>query len=237
MLFENEDFLVVDKPAHWLVHPTKPDGPPTLWNELCQLLAYELLGGGQVSCVNRLDRETSGLLLVAKNKRTARHLSRLIKRSEIEKAYLAICWGEARASTFTVDAPIIRQGDVRESRIWLKRSIDPAGDPAVTHCRRLAQWQKNGQTFSLIEARPLTGRTHQIRVHLSSIGLPIVGDKLYGPDENLYLEFIQTGWTPRLAGKLLLSRHALHATRLAFDAPQAYRFSSPLPADLHRLLP
>ncbi|MBV8898971.1 MAG: RluA family pseudouridine synthase [Verrucomicrobia bacterium] len=238
IIFENQNFLAVDKPAHWMVHPTRPGGPPTVWDELRQLLAYELLGGGQVSFVNRLDRETSGLLVVAKNKATARHLSRRIERSEISKVYLAICWGEAPAPAFTVDAPILRQGSVRPSRIWLKRCIDPAGDLARTHCRRLAGWVKNGQTFSLIEARPLTGRTHQVRVHLKSAGLPIVGDKIYGPDENLYLEFIETGWTPRLADVLLLDRHALHASGLAFTLHgHRYEFSAPLPDDLETLLP
>ena len=88
-----------------------------------------------------------------------------------------------------------------------------------------------------MEARPLTGRTHQIRVHLSSAGLPIVGDKIYGPDENLYLEFIQTGWTPRLAAELLLERHALHAAGLAFNLHgRHYAFTAPLPDDLKALL-
>ncbi|MBW0000385.1 MAG: RluA family pseudouridine synthase [Verrucomicrobia bacterium] len=237
VVFEDDDFLVIDKPPHWMVHPTKPGGPPTVWDELRELLAYELLGGGQVSFVNRLDRETSGLILVAKNRATARCLSHRIERSEISKVYLAICWGEAPAPAFTIDAPILRQGRVRPSRIWLKRCIDPGGDPAVTHCRRLAGWMADGRSFSLIEARPLTGRTHQIRVHLQSAGLPIVGDKIYGPDENLYLDFIETGWTPRLAAELLLDRHALHAGGLAFTLHgQNYEFTAPLPADLRTLL-
>jgi 23S rRNA pseudouridine1911/1915/1917 synthase len=82
----------------------------------------------------------------------------------------------------------------------------------------------------LVKAHPSTGRTHQIRVHLASLGYPIVGDKIYGPDENLYLRFIETGWTDELAGRLLLERHALHASRLCIDEQRDW--SSPLPRDL-----
>ena len=88
--------------------------------------------------------------------------------------------------------------------------------------------------FSLIRAMPTTGRTHQIRVHLASLGHPLVGDKIYGPDEQLYLQFIKTGWTPELERQLLLPRHALHATKLAIEGEGEW--TSPLPVDLAKFL-
>src|SRR2546430_13957285 len=105
---EEKDFLVLDKPAHLLMHPTKPGGPRTLWSELCELLAFEIENGGQVSLINRLDRETSGLVLVAKNAATARELGRLVKRHQIEKAYAAITLGWPEPDQFQVDQPLLR---------------------------------------------------------------------------------------------------------------------------------
>ena len=119
------------------------------------------------------------------------------------------------------------------SKIYLKQTIDSRGAEAVTDFRVVKRFQKltaNGESFSLVRAQPLTGRTHQIRVHLASLGHPIVGDKIYEPAENLYLRFIETGWTDELAHKLLLERHALHASRLRIDERRDW--ASPLPKDL-----
>ena len=230
---EADDYIVVDKPPMLLVHPTKPDGAATLWAELRQLLAFEIAGGGQVSIVNRLDRETSGIVLVAKTTAAAREFGLLMQSRRVTKEYDAIVWGWAEWETKTVAAPIIRQGEIGTSRIYLKQTIDRHGAEAVTDFRVVNRFQKltpNGKAFSLVKAQPLTGRTHQIRVHLASLGHPIVGDKIYGPDENLYLSFIETGWTDELAHKLLLKRHALHASRLRIDERRDW--SSPLPKDL-----
>jgi 23S rRNA pseudouridine1911/1915/1917 synthase len=230
---ETNDYIVVDKPPLLLVHPTKPDGATTLWAELRQLLAFEIASGGQVSIVNRLDRETSGIVLVAKTTAAAREFGLLMQSRRVTKEYHALVWGWPDWETETVDAPIIRQGEVGASKIYLKQTIDPGGAEAVTNFRVVKRFQKltpNGEAFSLVKAHPLTGRTHQIRVHLASLGHSIVGDKIYGPDENLYLRFIETGWTDELANKLLLERHALHASRLRIDERRDW--SSPLPKDL-----
>jgi 23S rRNA pseudouridine1911/1915/1917 synthase len=263
---ETDDYLVVDKSPFLLTHPTKPNGQPTLWKELRELLAFEIANGGQVSIVNRLDRETSGLVLVAKTSAAARRFGLLMQQQRFEKEYIAIVWGWPDWETKIVDAPLDRQGKHRQSAIWLKQTIDSAGAPARTEFfverrfRRstiveepspvasrlpLPEEEDEGEgrlkagdgggvsisdKFTLIRAVPRTGRTHQIRVHLASIGHPIVGDKIYGPDENLYLEFIETGWTEALDRQLLLPRHALHAARLAI--PGEHEWTSPLPVDL-----
>jgi 23S rRNA pseudouridine1911/1915/1917 synthase len=233
VIAETEEYLVVDKPAFLLAHPTKPDGPPTLWCELKNLLAFELANGGQVSLVNRLDRETSGLILVAKTAAAARRFGLLMQRQQIAKEYLAIVWGWPEWETTTLDAPLVRQGVHGSSPIYLKQTIHPAGAEACTELRverRFARHTSAGEEFSLIRAVPRTGRTHQIRVHLAALGHPIVGDKIYGPNEQYYLEFIETGWTPKLESALLLPRHALHASRLSVGPDESW--TSALPADL-----
>jgi 23S rRNA pseudouridine1911/1915/1917 synthase len=230
---ETDEYIVVDKPPFLLVHPSKPDGPANLWAELRHLLAFEITAGGQISIVNRLDRETSGVVLVAKTTAAARELGIWMQARRVTKEYHAIVWGWPDWESKTVDAPIVRQGEVEWSKIYLKQTIHPHGAEAVTEFKVLRRFRKhttNGEWFSLVKAHPSTGRTHQIRVHLASLGHPIVGDKIYGPDENLYLRFIETGWTNELASKLLLERHALHASRLRIDEQRDW--SSPLPPDL-----
>jgi 23S rRNA pseudouridine1911/1915/1917 synthase len=237
IIHEEDDFLVFDKRGHLLIHPTKPDGPRTLWSELCGLLAFEIENGGQVSLINRLDRETSGLVLVAKNSATAGELGRLVHRHRVEKRYLAITHGWPDADQFEVDQPLLRQGEKTVSKIFLKQAIHPAGFPARTNFAVVQRFVNRWGRFALINCQPITGRTHQIRVHLASLGLPLVGDKIYGPDENCYLEFIETGWTKRLKDKLLLDRHALHASVLRFPFRGTERlYESSLPSDLRRFV-
>jgi 23S rRNA pseudouridine1911/1915/1917 synthase len=255
---ETDEYLVVDKPPFLLTHPTKPDGQPTLWNELRQLLAFEIVNSGQVSIVNRLDRETSGLILVAKTSSAARRFGLLMQQQRLKKEYLAIVWGWPEWETKTVDAPLDRQGKYQTSAIWLKQMIHPAGASAQSEFRvekrftrvadrdgppgrppQFADGAPGGRAlptdrFTLIRAVPRTGRTHQIRVHLASVGHPIVGDKIYGPNERLYLEFIETGWTAELERQLLLRRQALHSAKLAIE--DGCEWNSPLPADLAGLI-
>src|SRR5881409_1061585 len=247
---ETDDYAVVDKPPFLLIHPTKPDGTRTLWQELRGLFAFEIAAGGQVSIVNRLDRETSGLVLIAKKAESARRFGLLMQRRQLKKEYLAIVYGWPEWENTLVDAALDRQGKHRDSAIWLKQMIHPSGAPAKSEfkverrfirstgsARPPAAPLENAQKsdkFSLIRAIPHTGRTHQIRVHLSSIGHPIVGDKIYGPDEQLYLRFIDTGWTSEIEQRLLLPRHALHSAKLAIEGEGEW--NSPLPVDLAEFL-
>ncbi|MDB4617520.1 RNA pseudouridine synthase [Verrucomicrobiales bacterium] len=217
---ETDDFIVVNKPAHFLVHPTSPGGPRTLFDELKDLLLFEITNGGQISIITRLDRETSGIVLVAKTAETAHQFAKAMQRHEFHKTYHAIVWEWPEEDEFTVDQPILRQRDVRESEIWVKQTVHPEGKACLTKFRVLDRFERettNGRRFSKIECTPETGRMHQIRVHLHHAGFPIIGDKLYGPNENHYLEFIETGWTPKLRKTLLLNRQALHCAGLSWQ--------------------
>jgi len=237
IVHETDDYIVVDKPAFLLTHPTKPDQRTTLWKELRELLAFEIANGGQVSIVNRLDRETSGLVLVAKTPEAARRFGLLMQERRLGKKYLAICCGWPKWEKKTVDSPMDRQGKRQPSAIWLKQMIHPNGAEASTEFhveRRFERSTSARSEFALIRAIPRTGRTHQIRVHLASLGHPIVGDKIYGPNEKLYLEFIKTGWTPKLERELLLPRHALHSVKLKIENEKEW--TADLPMDLARFI-
>lgn len=233
---ESENWIVADKPAHLLSHPNKPGNPPTLLDGVEDLYAFEIANGAQISVITRLDRDTSGLVLLAKSSEAARELSLAIQAGAIEKEYLAMVWGWPETDEWEVDAPILRLGEVEPAKIWLKRGVHPDGKPSRTRFQVESRFERktpNGDRFSLIRAFPLTGRMHQIRIHLAYSGFPIIGDKIYGPDERCYLEFIETGWTSKLADQLLLDRHALHAHRLRY---QDQTWEAPLHADMDGFL-
>lgn len=233
VLGETAELLAVDKPAGLLVHPSKPGGPKTLWDGLRELLSYEIANSGQVSLINRLDRETSGVVLVAKTAAAARRAAIAMQEGKIRKTYLAILSGHPAEETFVIDAPILRRGEVLETKIHLQRMVHPEGAAAVTKFRILEKIENHLGAFSLVEAKPLTGRTHQIRVHATHAGHPVVGDKIYGPSEDCYLEFIRTGWTPSLASRLHLPCHALHSAGLSLEWDGSFlEWRSGLPPDL-----
>jgi 23S rRNA pseudouridine1911/1915/1917 synthase len=242
ILDETEDWLVVDKPAPLQIHPSKPaDAGHTLWDGLRAMLSFEIVNGGQVSIVNRLDRETSGVVVVAKNAATARRFGKAMMRRQCAKAYLAIVRGWPEWEARTIEAAILRAGRVMDSPIWVRQMVHENGAPCVTEVRVLKRFERCvdrvNQPFALLEARPLTGRMHQIRVHLAHAGFPIVGDKLYSGDGSCYLELMETGWTPALEQKLLLPRQALHSQRMAIeDAEGSLAWEAPLPGSLRAFM-
>lgn len=236
VIAETDDLLVANKPAGLLVHPTKPGGPVTLLDQVRELLAYEMVNGGQVSIINRLDRETSGVVLMAKSSESARATAMAMQAGQIRKAYLAAVFGWPPEDAFSADGAILRLGEVASSMIWLKRAVHPDGAAAATQFEVVSRHrrQSDGAQFSIMRCYPLTGRMHQIRVHLASLGFPVIGDKLYGPDEMWYLRFIEQGWTDAMQAALWLNRHALHSASLQIaDGPV---WAAPLPQDIMSLL-
>lgn len=218
VLFENDDLLVVDKPAGMVVHPAAGHASGTLVNAA---LGYdpdmEGIGGEErPGVVHRLDKDTSGLIVLARNERAHRWLQDQFRLRAVEKIYLALVDGAPPTPTGRVEAPIGRDPAHRK-----RMAIRPAGKgrEAVSEYRTLERFARH----TLLEVHPLTGRTHQIRLHCAFLGCPIVGDTLYG----------------RRQPTLPLSRHFLHAARLTIrlpgeDSPRT--FEAPLPEELRRAL-
>ena len=210
ILYEDGDLAVVVKPRGMVVHPAAGHTEGTLVNALLGSLD-ELSGiGGEKrpGIVHRLDKDTSGVMMVAKNDETQTELSRMLKDREIEKHYLALTEGIMKEKEGTVEAPIGRSKRDRK-----KMAVDPEGRPAVTEWRVLAE----GRNCSLLDVHILTGRTHQIRVHMRSIQHPVCGDPLYGFEKGVKAPCLM-----------------LHARSLSFVHPRTgekITFQAPLPGD------
>ena len=210
VVFEDRDLIVIDKPAGMTVHPAPGNEDRTLANAvLAHVPEVEGIGGEKrPGIVHRLDKDTSGLIVVAKNERAHAHLSDQFKSREVNKVYLALVAGHPSPPEADIDAPIGRHPQDRQ-----RMAIVTTGRPSITRYRVLALYER----ATLVEARPRTGRTHQIRVHLSSVGHAVVGDTTYGrPVEGL-------------------SRQFLHAHRLAFLHPvtgKPVTFVAELPGEL-----
>ncbi|GAB4172656.1 MAG: RluA family pseudouridine synthase [Terrimicrobiaceae bacterium] len=229
ILGEDAGYLAVDKPAGLLVHPTRPGGPPTLWDGLCGLLGYELATGGQVSIINRLDRETSGVVVVAKTREAARAAGLDMEARRVVKKYEALVFGWPDWEELVVEAPIIRRGEIGDTAVHLERCVHPKGAYAQTSFRVLKRGEGHRGRWTRILAKPLTGRTHQIRVHLAHCGFPVIGDKIYAKGSSFYLEFIREGWTGGSDAALWLPRHALHCSEMKL---LGRTWSAPLARDL-----
>lgn len=292
VLHEDDDLLVVHKPAGLVCHPTKGDEYSSLISRariyLSRSLSANEIGGegrGEAASnpipptpdarpgrqmpdaiphlIHRLDRETSGLVLLAKNAVAARELGRIWENRAVTKEYLAIVHGHVVAEQGIIDAPLGRD---ENSRVAIKDCVRPDGAPAQTEffvekrfvCSNLPvivrksrdeESCRDGRSFSLsapggegrgevasslsspfslLRLRPLTGRKHQLRIHLSHFGHPIVGDKLYGGDENLYLALVENRLTDEQRARLILPHQALHAARLQFRwHAREYNFTAP----------
>ena len=238
VVYEDEGALVVNKAAPLLMHPVGAKQEPTLWHGVRELLAYELACGGQVSLINRLDRETSGLVLIAKNAQAAHELGCAMMQHALRKEYLAIVRGHPAWQSACCAEPILRMADVAPTQVRVRQCCHPSGKPCRTEFSVVQRVPARGglPPLSLVRCRPTTGRMHQIRVHLAYLGHPILGDKIYA-DETCYLRFVEQGWTPELARELILPRHALHAAELYF--PSSGRLAhahATLPPDMAALL-
>ena len=232
-LHEDDHLAVIDKPAGLTVHPGPHLEEPTLVNALLHWID-DLSGIGGVErpgIVHRLDRETSGVLIVAKNDLAHQGLSDQFKKRTVKKTYLAVSRGELRRSEGTLDGPIGR------SRSHSKKMIIAAeGEGREARTDYMVREVYEG--YSLIECHPHTGRTHQIRVHLASIRLPIACDKLYGREKAIHASSLRG--EKKEPGELpVMERHALHAAKICFTHPatsEEMNFSAPLPDDMSSLL-
>jgi 23S rRNA pseudouridine1911/1915/1917 synthase len=214
--YEDPHLIVVDKPAGLVVHPARGHASGTLVHGLLGLAAAGGDDPTRPGIVHRLDRDTSGLMVVARSERAHRRLQRMLRERKIERRYQVLVHGTPPPA-FSIDRPIARH---RRDRLRMAVVPEGRGREAVTHLRVLEQFDGT----ALCEARLETGRTHQIRVHLESAGFPVVGDPVYG----------------RRADRHGLARQFLHAYRLAFDHPindgERIDLTSPLPEDLRECL-
>ncbi|HSX57748.1 MAG TPA: RluA family pseudouridine synthase [Candidatus Saccharimonadales bacterium] len=210
-VYEDKDLLVIDKPAGLVTHPTLDHPSGTVVNALLSHLGSFDQESNRPGIVHRLDKNTSGLLVVAKNQDSLEALKEQFKKRVVEKKYLALVGGRVEKEKGEIKGSIQRHPKFKQKFI-----VGESGKEAVTDYKVVERFSN----FTLVELTPKTGRTHQIRVHLSHLGHPIVGDKLYG-------------------GKMLLSRQFLHAGELAFVQPTSkkkLKFTSNLPDELKKVL-
>jgi 23S rRNA pseudouridine1911/1915/1917 synthase len=230
VLFEDEHLLAISKPAGIPVHPTARYHRNTVIRVL-----QDLRPGAFLSLAHRLDRETSGVLFLAKTPAADRAIKRTFQeREDIEKTYIALCWGRAPAPSFRVDLPL-ELDPTSKTRVKMRVAAPGQGLPAGTRFR-VEDERRRGDTFyTKVWCDLETGRQHQIRVHLLSAGMPIVGDKLYAFDEGYFTRDVDGQVTDEDRARLELPRHGLHAARLALVHPitgEALEVVAPLPEDL-----
>jgi len=217
IIYEDDDIIVVNKPKGMVVHPANGNPDGTLVNAIMAICKDSLSGiGGEIrpGIVHRLDKDTSGLLIVAKNDKAHVNMSEKIKNHEVKKTYIALVRGNVKENEATIDMPIGRSNSDRK-----KMAVTKNGRNAVTHIKVLKRYEK----YTLLEVNIETGRTHQIRVHLSHIGYPVMGDYIYSNGKN---EFGVIG-------------QCLHAKQLEFKHPiteKCMRLEAPLPEYFENIL-
>ena len=226
VVYEDEHLVVVDKQAGLVVHPAVGHRGGTLVNALLHRLGgLSTLGEpDRPGIVHRLDKDTSGLMVVARTDEAHGGLTQAIARREIRRGYLAAAWGHVQEDEFTVDRPIARDPKHRQ-----RMAVVESGRPSLTHFQRLERWR----TADLLAVRLHTGRTHQIRVHLRSLGHPVVGDPIYGHRWEKGLVGAGGRWADEFDRRV--GRLFLHAARLAFLHPvtgEELSLTSPLPDPL-----
>lgn len=213
VVYESEDLLIVNKPSGLVTHPTKGDVFSSLVSRVKYYLEQKGIEGGPIHLINRLDRETSGLIIFCLCNDLARYLRKMWEEKKVKKLYYCIVHGEADFDRFLCDGPL---GNDESSPIYIKDRVCDDGKASKTEFSLVHSFEVAGEAFSLVSAKPETGRKHQIRIHLSHLGHPIVGDKIYGLDEEIYLRFIAGDLTEEDDRKLVMTTHALHAASLQF---------------------
>jgi 23S rRNA pseudouridine1911/1915/1917 synthase len=240
VVYEDDALIVIDKPADLVVHPAAGNRSGTLVNALIAHAGASLSGIGGVArpgIVHRLDKDTTGLMVVAKTDRAHRSLTAQFadhgRSGPLERGYLALVWGAPSRPSGTIDAPLGRSARNRE-KMEVRRT---GGRTALTHYRILERYgPEKRPTAALVACRLETGRTHQIRVHLASIGHPVIGDRAYGSGFATKAALLPE---PARALAAAFPRQALHAYLLGFEHPetgQEMRFESPIPADMAGLI-
>ncbi len=227
ILYEDDWLLVVDKPAGLLVHPV---GQRFAWALIG--LVREVRPGVRIDLSHRLDRETSGIVVLTKSEAANRAMKDAFQARKVKKTYHALVRGVVPWESRTVDSAL---GHAAGSIVQLRRGPDPAGESALTEVRVLQRMAEH----TLVECQPHTGRTHQIRVHLEIAGFPILGDKLYGQPDEVFLELLDSGATDSVRARVGFPRHALHAQGLAFPHPhsgQMLKVRAPLPPDMQAIV-
>ncbi|MDB4957458.1 MAG: pseudouridine synthase, RluA family [Myxococcales bacterium] len=233
VVHEDARMLVIDKPAGLPVHASAK----FYFNTLTRVLGERFPDEPEIQICHRLDRETSGCLVVARDREAAAFLKQAIaNKHKTTKEYLAVVHGQPPWDTeAALDAPLRISTEADATRIATVRVIaGPGGAPSLTRVRV----ERRGARFALVRCRLVTGRQHQIRVHLADAGFPIVGDKIYTHGDDAFIEYCDEGLTPELAELFILPRHALHASRIIVPHPSGSTITAeaPLPADMADLL-
>lgn len=219
VVHEDDELLVINKPADLVCHPTKGD----IYSSLISRVRLHLGEGVNPHLINRLDRETSGLVLVAKTDEAAKQLRKQWESRAVRKIYQAIVHGHMAKDTEVIDAPL---GKDESSIVAIKDCVRADGAASQTAYQVRKRFSRAEGDFTLLQVELLTGRKHQIRIHLAHIGHPIVGDKIYGGDENLYLALVEGRLTEEQRQRLIFHCQALHAGEVRFqwrDEERVYR--------------
>lgn len=214
IIFEDKCLLVLNKPAGLVCHPTKGDAYSSLVGRVGLYL------GRTGHLINRLDRETSGIVVVAKNAETAAALGTIWASRVVKKSYLAIVHGNVKQPEGFISASLGK--DVR-SEVAIKYCVRDDGAVAQSYYVVENRFVRQKSPFSLLKVQLLTGRKHQIRIHLAHIGHPIVGDKLYGGNEQIYLDFVKGRLTANQRRSLILEHQALHASHVVLPVEAGSR--------------
>lgn len=210
IIHEDAELLVINKPADLVCHPSKNGEMSSLIGRVRLHLGSE----AHPHMVNRLDRETSGVTIVAKTDAAARELRQLWEKRDVQKEYAAIVHGHVREDGGIIDAPL---GKDEYSRVAIKDCVRRDGAASQTEFQVERRFTRAAGKFSWLRVLPRTGRKHQIRIHLAHLGHPIVGDKIYGSDEDAYLALVENRLTPEQRAVLIFPNHALHARAVRFD--------------------